>query len=119
MMDEAKVEMAEEAKEENMFIFSMKVRRRWTGRGEEVLHHFLTEQPRLYQSVVLGLICGGFPPFMISSSIHKMSKISFWPFYGFIDRTAEDMTEKRGRERESDTQQRDPGWTRMEKRIKG
>ena len=34
----------------------------------------------------------------------------FWPFYGFIDRTAEDMTGNRDRERGSDTQQRDPGW---------
>ena len=31
-------------------------------------------------------------------------------FYGFIDRTAEDMTGNRERERGSDTQQRDQGW---------
>ena len=32
----------------------------------------------------------------------------FFAFYGFIDRTVEDMTENRDRERGSDTQQRDP-----------
>ena len=33
----------------------------------------------------------------------------FWPLYGFIDSSAEEMTENRMRERGSDRQQRAPG----------
>ena len=39
----------------------------------------------------------------------QVENFFFLAFHGFIDRSVEDMTGKRGRERGSDTQQRDPG----------
>ena len=45
-----------------------------------------------------------FPPGQVNSFFF------FWPFMALLTGKLEDMTGKRGRERGSDMQQRDPGW---------
>ena len=40
----------------------------------------------------------------------KVFFLVFWPLYGFVDSSAEDVTGNRIRERGSNTQQRAPGW---------